>query len=53
MRTWKKKLCETAIVLGCLIGVIMIGASSDGQQQMAADEGVNVAQEQYILSEAN
>lgn len=52
MRTWKKKLCETAIVLGCLIGVIMIGASSDGQQ-MAADEGVNVTQEQYVLSEAN
>ena len=52
MRTFKRKLCETAVVVGCLIGVIVIGASGD-RQQMIVDGKQNVEQQEYLLSETN
>lgn len=52
MSTWKKRLCETAVVVGCLVGIIVIGASGD-RQQMAAEEGINSVQQEYVLSDAN
>ena len=52
MRTFKRKLCEAAVVLGCLVGVIVIGASDD-RQRMTVDRGMNVEQEEYVLSESN
>lgn len=52
MSTWKKRLCEAAVVVGCLVGIIVIGASGD-RQQMAAEEGINSVQQEYVLSDAN
>lgn len=52
MRTWKRKFCEVAIVLGCLVGVIVIGAS-DYREKMVAEGDKMIQQEVSELFQTN